>query len=184
MNANDVLIDFLEDNRRRLHRLFDVISDECLFWKPEAEANNIAVTVWHMARILDVYLTQQVKGWASEEECWFRQGWANQTQYDPRGNGQNGWGMLTGYTQEEVAAIPQFTKEQIIGYLNDVYDIAKEYLAVTSIEKLLTPGIGFHGRYTQYQCIQMALLDNIRHLGEVFAIHARQDRQNQEAIWN
>jgi hypothetical protein len=76
MNANDVLIDFLEDNRRRLHRLFDVISDECLFWKPEAEANNIAVTVWHMARILDVYLTQQVKGWASEEECWFRQGWA------------------------------------------------------------------------------------------------------------
>ena len=184
MNANDILIDFLEDNRRRLHRLFAVISDECLYCKPEAEANNIAVTVWHMARILDVYLTQQVRGWASEEECWFRLGWANQARYDPRGNGQNGWGMLTGYTQEEVAAIPHFTNEQLLRYLDDVYDTVKDYLADTPIEKLLAPASGFQGRYTQYQCIQMALLDNIRHLGEVFAIHARQDRQNKEAIWN
>jgi DinB family protein len=184
MNANDVLIDLLEDNRRRLHRLFVIISDEGLYWKPEAGANNVAVTVWHMARILDVYLTQHVKGWASEAEGWFRQGWANKTQYDPRGHGRSGWGTLTGYTQEEVATIPQFTKEQLLGYLDEVYDTVKEYLASTPIEKLLTPSIGFHGRYTQYQCIQMALLDNIRHLGEVFAIHARQDRQNQEAIWN
>jgi hypothetical protein len=184
MNANDVLIDLLEDNRRRLHRLFSMIDSECLFWKPEAEVNNIAVTVWHMARILDVYLTQQIRGRTSDEECWFRQGWADQTHYDPRGHGQNGWGMLTGYTQEEVAMIPQFTKEQIVGYLDDVYNTAKGYLENTTITKLLTPAIGFHGRYTQYQCIQMALLDNIRHLGEVFAIHARRDRKNQEAIWN
>jgi hypothetical protein len=184
MNANYVLIDFLEDNRRRLHRLFAVISDESLFWKPAAEANNIAVTVWHMARILDVYLTQQVRGWASEEECWFQQDWANQTHYDPRGKGLNGFGMLTGYTQEEVAAIPHFTKEQILGYLDNVYDMVERYLEKTPIETLVTPGIGFQGKYTQYQCIQMALLDNIRHLGEVFAIHARQEPKKKEAIWN
>lgn len=184
MNANDVLIDLLEDNRRRLHRLFDVISDEGLLWNPEVEANNIAITVWHMARILDVFLIQYAKGCASEEECWFRQGWALQTNYDPRGNGLNGWGMLTGYTQEEVAKIPQFTKDQILGYLDDVYNTVKEYLEATPIEKPLTPGVGFRGKYTQYQCIQMALLDNIRHLGEVFAIHARHDRKNKEAVWN
>jgi hypothetical protein len=184
MNANDVLINLLEDNRRRLYRSFAIISDEGLYWKPEAEANNIAVTVWHMARIIDVYLTQQVKGWVSVEECWFQQGWANQTHYDPRGNGQNGLGMLTGYTQEEVALIPQFTKEQLLGYLDNVYNAVKNYLKGTPIEELLTPAIGFQGRYTKYQCIQMALLDNIRHLGEVFAIYARQDRKNKEAIWN
>lgn len=183
MNANDVLIDLLEDNRRRLKRLFDVISEECLFWRPEAEANNIAVTVWHMARIFDVYLIQQVRGGASEEEYWFQGGWAKQTHYDPHGLGQNGWGMLTGYTQEEVAMMPRFTKEQLLGYLDDVYNAVKEYLESTPIEKLLTAAIGFNGRYTQYQCIQMALLDNIRHLGEVITIHARQDRKNQEAIW-
>jgi len=184
MNANDVLIDLLEDNRRRLHRLFDVISDDCLFWKPVSEANNIAITVWHMARIFDVFLTQQAKGYTSEEECWFRHDWAHQTNYDPRGSGQNGWGMLTGYTQEEVAAMPQFTKEQILGYLDDVYNTVKEYLENTPTEILLTPGIGFQGRFTQYQCIQMALLDNVRHLGEVFAIHAKKDRQDKDAVWN
>ena len=176
MNVNDVLIDLFEDNRRRLHRLFDAMSDEAMFWKPEAEANNIAVTVWHMARMLDVFLTQQAKGCVSEEEGWFRHGWSEQTGYDPRGKGLNGWGMLTGYTQEEVAGIPQLTREQLLGYLNEVYDAVKEYLAGTSMEQLQTPGAGFDGKYTKYQCIQMALLDNVRHLGEIFAIAARWNR--------
>jgi hypothetical protein len=179
MNANDVLIDLLEDNKRRLHRVFGAISDECVIWKPEADANNIAITVWHMARIFDVFLTQQAKGDLAEEECWYRHGWAEQTGYDPRGIGQNGWGMLTGYTQEEVAAIPQLTGGRMLGYLDEVYDMVKEFLASTPIEKLQTPAAGFDGRYTKYQCIQMALLDNVRHLGEVYAIKARWDRQTQ-----
>ena len=96
MNANDVLIDLLEDNRRRLHRLFSAISDECVYWKPDKESNNIEVTVWHMARILDVFFILQFKGDSSAEECWFKNGWAKQTGYDPSGIGLNGWGMLTG----------------------------------------------------------------------------------------
>jgi hypothetical protein len=177
MNANDVLIDLLEDNRRRLQRVFGVMSNDCVFWKPEADANNIEITVWHMARIFDVFLTQQVKGELSEYECWFKYGWAGQTGYDPRGVGQNGWGMLTGYTQEEVTAIPHLTREQILGYLDKVYDVVKEYLASTPLEKMQTPGAGFGGKYTKYQCIQMALLDNVRHLGEIYAIKAGWDRQ-------
>ncbi len=177
MNANDVLIDLLEDNRRRLQRVVGAISDESLVWKPEADANNIAVTIWHMARIFDVFLTQQAKGDLAEEECWFRHGWAKQTGYDPRGIGQNGWGMLADYSQEEVAAIPQLTRVQMLGYLDGVYDTVKEYLTSTSMEKLQTPAVGFDGRYTKYQCIQMALLDNVRHLGEIYAIKARMERQ-------
>jgi hypothetical protein len=184
MNANDVLIDLLEDNRRRLYRGLDEMSDECLRWQPEAGANNILVTIWHMARILDVFLILQAEGCASEEECWFRCDWAEQTGYDPRGIGQNGWGMLTGYTQDEVTAIPSLTREQALGYLNDVYDTVKEYLINTPMESLEMPGIGFKGKYSQYQCIQMALLDNVRHLGEIFAIQSswkRRRRQNGKA---
>jgi hypothetical protein len=176
MNANDVLIDLLEDNRRRLRRVFGAMRDDCLVWRPEVDANSIAITIWHMARILDVFLTQQAKGDLPEEECWFQQGWAAQTGYDPRGIGSNGWGMLTGYTPEEVAAIPPITREQVLGYLDQVYDGVKEYLAGTPIEKLLTPAAGFDGKYTKYQCIQMALMDNVRHLGEIFAIKARWER--------
>ena len=177
MNVNDLLIDLLEDNRRRLHRVFDAISDDCMFWKPEAEANNIAVTVWHMARIFDVFLTQQAKGDLAEEECWYQHGWAEQTGYYPRGIGQNGWGMLTGYTQEEVAAMPRLTREQVLGYSDEVYDTVKKYLKNIPLEKMQMPGAGFEGKYSHYQCIQMALLDNVRHLGEILAIKARWDRK-------
>jgi hypothetical protein len=176
MNANEVLIDLLEDNRRRLQRLFNAIPDECVFWKPEPEANNIAITVWHMARMFDVFLTLQAKGDAPEAECWFQRGWADRTGYDPVGTGQNGWGMLTGYTQAEVAAMPHLTREQVLEYLNQVYDTVREYLASTPEELLLMPGAGFEGRYTQYQCIQMPLMDNVRHLGEIFAIKASWER--------
>jgi hypothetical protein len=177
MNANDVLIDLLEDNRRRLHRGINKMSAECILWKPEADANSIAITIWHMARIFDVFLTQQAKGDLAGEECWFRNGWVEQTGYDPRGKGLFGWGMLTGYTQEEVEVMPQLTREHVLTYLDEVYDTVKEYLAGISMEKLQTPGAGFDGRYTIYQCIQMPLLDNVRHLGEIFAIEARWNRQ-------
>jgi hypothetical protein len=177
MNANDVLIDLLEDNRRRLKRLVAGMSDDCLQWKPEAEANSIAITIWHMARILDVFLTQQAKGEPPAEECWFRGGWAAQTGYDPRGRGLNGWGMLTGFTQEEVDAIPPISREQILGYLDQVYDITREYLAATAEEILQTPAPGFEGKYSRYQCIQMPLMDNVRHLGEVYSIAARWERK-------
>jgi len=180
MNANEVLIDILEDNHRRLLRLFDSLGDECAFWKPEADANSIAVTVWHMARIFDVFLFLQAKGGVPEDECWFRHGWSQQTKYDPRGLGLNGWGMLTGYTQEDVAALPQLTREQLLGYLNTVYDTIKEYLTTTPIEKLLMAGAGFEGKYSQYQCIQMPLLDNVRHLGEIFAIKASWERHTKD----
>jgi DinB superfamily len=177
MNANDVLIDLLEDNRRRILRLLGTMSDQCVFWRPEADANNIAVTIWHMARIFDVFLTQQAKGDLSEEECWFHNGWAKQTGYDPRGLGLNGWGMLTEYTQDEVAAVPLLKKDQLLKYLNEVYDAVKEYLICMSMRKLLTPGSGLDRKYTKYQWIQMALLDNVRHLGEIYGIQARWSRQ-------
>ena len=178
MNANDVLIDLLEDNRRRLQRVFDAINDECLFWKPDLQSNNIAITVWHMARIFDVFLTQQARGAPAEEECWFRGGWSERTGYDPRGSGQNGWGMLTGYTTAEAANVPQLSRKQLRGYLNEVYDTVREYLTMTPMERLLTSSAGFEGRYTKYQCVQMALLDNVRHLGEIYAIQARWDRES------
>ena len=178
MNANDVLIDLLEDNRRRLQRVFDSVNDECIYWKPDPESNSIAITVWHMARIFDVFLTQQAKGEPAQEEGWFRGGWLEQTGYDPRGIGQNGWGMLTGYTLTEASQIPQLTRKELIGYLDEVYDTVRDYLTNTPIESLLTPSAGFDGRYTRYQCIQMALLDNVRHLGEIYAIQARWDRES------
>lgn len=172
------MIDLLEDNRRRLFRLLAAINDEILYWQPEAGANNMAITIWHMARIFDVFLTRQALGHPAEAECWLKHGWATKTGYDPRGLGQNGWGMLTGYTRAEVAAMPTLTRDQIIGYLNAVYDAVGAFLTETQPEDLFLPGVGFDGRYSKHQCVQMALLDNVRHLGELYAIKAGWERRH------
>jgi hypothetical protein len=176
MNANDVLIDLLEDNRRRLHRVIGEMSDERLHWTPDPGANSIAVTVWHMGRLFDVFLTRQTNGDPVENECWFSHGWARKTGYDPRGIGRDGWGSVNGYTLEEVAAIPRFTGEQLLAYFDDVHDTVKAYLENTPMAELQTAGAGFDGRYTKYQCVQMALLDNARHLGEIFTLNAMGER--------
>ena len=178
MNANDVLIDLLEDNRRRLHRVIGEMSDDLLHWTPDPGANSIAITVWHMGRLFDVFLTRQVNGDIAEKECWFSRGWAHKMGYDPRGIGRDGWGSVNGYTAVEVAAIPRFTREQLLAYFDDVHDTVKTYLRNTPIDELQTAASGFDGQYTRYQCIQMALLDNVRHLGEIFSLRAMWDRRN------
>jgi len=178
MSANDVIIDLLDDTRRRLHRVMGQISTECLHWTPDSEANSIAVTLWHMGRLFDVFLTQQAHGQGAENECWMRLGWAERTGYDPRGIGRDGWGSVNGYTLEEVAAIPRFSTAQLLGYIDDVYDTVKATVSDTPMEQLQTPGAGFEGRYSKYQCIQMALMDNARHLGEILTLKVMWERQN------
>jgi hypothetical protein len=41
---------------------------------------------------------------------------------------------------------------------------------------LLTTAPGFEGRFSKYQCIQMALMDNARHLGEIYTLKAMWER--------
>lgn len=181
LNGNEVMIDYLDDNVRRLKRAMERISHTCLHWTPGPGANSISVTVWHMGRLLDVFLTQQVKGESPENESWFRCGWAQRTGYDPRGLGRDGWGSVNGYTPEEVAAIPRFTKEQVLGYLDDVCDALRTYVRNTPMADLTGAAPGFEGHYTKYQVASMALLDNVRHLGEIYALKAMWDRENADA---
>lgn len=176
-SVNDVLIDLLDDNRRRLGRLLDRTDDRCFFWAPDAATNNIALTIWHMGRLFDVFVFQHGRGDEAEQERWFQGGWAEKVRYDPRGIGRDGWGSLNDYTPAELAAIPQMKRETLLGYLDDVYEAARRTLRETPNEILQAPAAGFEGRYTLYQCIQMALMDNVRHLGEIYALKARWERE-------
>ncbi len=42
--------------------------------------------------------------------------------------------------------------------------------------ELAEPAPGFDGHYTKYQVLSMALLDNVRHLGEVRTLKAMWER--------
>jgi hypothetical protein len=179
-SVGDVLIDLLEDNRRRLRRVLDQMGDNCFYWMPDFETNSIAITIWHMGRFFDVFMTQQAQGSSAEAECWFRNNWVERTGYDPRGVGRDGWGSLNEYTPDEVASIPPMSVEQLLGYLDDVYDTAEEYIRSMSNEELQKMAPGFEGQFSKYQCIQMALMDNVRHLGEIYALKAWWERETRK----
>lgn len=176
MNANDVLIDLMADTQRRLHRFFNDFPKDLLYWQPQPGANSIGITLWHMGRLMDVFLFKQIKGEPDEHQCWYRDGWSRRSGYDPRGLGRNGWGTLNDYTPEEVAAIPEMTQEFLLGYVDDVIQKTTTYVINYDIEELLLPAVGWDAKYTRYQVITMAMMDQSRHLGELYAIKAMWER--------
>lgn len=167
LTANDVMVDYLDDNLRRLKRTLTGISNDCLYWQADPEANSIATILWHMGRLLDVFYTQLILELPSDQERWIVGGWAAKTCYDPRGLGQNGWGSVNQYTRQEVAAMPKFGLELLLSFIDDVYGTVRAYISSTPMSILAEAAPGFDGGFTRYQVISMALMDNVRHLGEI-----------------
>ena len=179
LTGAEVMVDYLDDNLRRLKRDLEGVDDACLHWKIDETANSIALTLWHMGRLLDVFFTRLALGRPPEEESWFQGGWVGRCGYDPRGLGREGWGSLNEYSLEEVLAVPRFSKDDLMGYLDQVYDTVRRYLQKTPMNQLAEPGAGFGGKFTRYQVISMALIDNVRHLGEIRLIKSLWYRQQE-----
>jgi len=172
LSGNEVMVDYLDDNLRRLKRTLAGITDDCLHWQSDPESNSIATNLWHMGRILDVFFTRLALGLPSHEERWIAGGWAEKTGYDPRGLGRDGWGSVNEYSREEVAAMPKFDLVLLLDFIAEVYDTVRAYISDTPSKSLAAPAPGFEGQFTQYQVISMALADNIRHLGEIRLIQS------------
>ena len=177
MSRKDVLYELMSDNSRRVHDLLDNGPVEMLYWLPDGEGNNIAVTIWHTSRVSDLFLNQHVKGTTAVGELWFASGWAQKTGYDPRGIGTNGWGMLTGYSADEVKAIPRFRVEDLKGYYDEVMAHVRAYLEQTPDEVLDQTAVGYGGKQTNYFWIRHPLFDLTRHVGEMLAIKAMWERK-------
>jgi hypothetical protein len=176
LKGNEVLIDILDDNQRRLMRDLNDITPECLYWQVDEDANSIAVILWHMGRILDVFFHQLTLGLPAIQERWFKGGWASKTGYDPRGIGRDGWGSVNEYSREEVAVMPKFELGLLLEFIDDVYTTLRKFLKDSEMSELSEPAIGFNGKFTKYQVISMALMDNIRHVGEIRLIKSLWER--------
>ena len=178
MQGKNLLLDLLEDNNKRVHQLLDEVTDECLHWQSDPEANSIAVTLWHASRAFDVFMTQHIKDEPNEKEVWIQSGWAERSGYDPRGLGTNGWGMLTGYSPDEMRQIPQFEKDVLLGYYDEMVDVIRIYVEKTGEEELAQDAPGFEGRRTKFYWVRHPLFDLTRHVGEMLALKAMWERQH------
>ena len=175
MNDIEVLLDWLQDLAKNMREEIESLSVEDLAWQPDAEANTIGVTVWHMARWLDVLAVQTLQREAPEQEQWHTRGWTKKTGYDPRGIGYRGLGVVTGYTLEEVKVIPRLTAENLLAYFEQTSEALSEQL------RLLPPGTLHQpptptSRRTVYESIKPILQGCFGHVGEIEALKAMRAR--------
>ena len=182
MNHKDVLIDMLQHFAFGLHRTIKDLPKEALQWQPDLEANNIAVTVWHICRALDLLKVKILENLPDQEQLWYARGWASKTNYDPTGLGIAGFGNLAGYTLEQVKEIPILSAGESLEYFNQVYDALNDYLAQLKLEALEKPPIGWPAAAGEspekvYEVLFMFLMDTREHLGEIKAIKAMWNRK-------
>lgn len=52
---------------------------EVLQWQPDPEANNIAVTVWHICRALNHLKVKILENQPDQKQFWVAVGWASRT---------------------------------------------------------------------------------------------------------
>ena len=186
MTDKELLHDLLQDFAGTLWWTIHKLPLDALRWQPDDEANNIAITVWHISRSFDVLTVRALQNGQFTDEAWYTAGWAERTGYSPHGIGFAGWGTLAGFTQAEVKAIPILTADELLDYFGQVRDAFDTYLDEMPAESLYLPPIGWpdpsHLSYqpeTACACIRAILMDTREHLGEIKAIKAMWERRFQ-----
>ena len=182
MTDKELLLDLFQTLADALRRTIQDLPLDILRWQPDEEANNVAVTVWHISRAFDLFKVRFFEDRTPEEELWHAQGWAAKTGYDSRGIGGRGFGNLYGYTQEEVEAVPILPAEDLLAYFDQVYEAMIAYLHDLPAEMLYQPAAGSPiEEYTTYRWLRNLLVDGLAHWGEIKAILHMWERRNRAA---
>jgi DinB family protein len=176
MQDVEIFADLVQKLARDVRDEIAALSPEELVWQPDAEGNSIGVTVWHFSRWLDVLVVQVLENRPAEQEQWFTRGWAQRTGYDPRGVGYRGLGVLTGYTQPEVAAIPALPAEELLSYLDQVTGALRQHLLGMGPGALYQPAPGLGGKRSAYEWLTTLLMGCFGHVGEIEALKAMRAR--------
>lgn len=176
MRDAELIADLLQYLPQRVREEIESLSPGELFWQPDNEGNNIAVTVWHFSRWLDMLCVRALQNRPRTEERWYRDGWATKTGYDPAGIGYAGLGVLTGYTPAEVAAVPLLPAEDLLTYLDQVCTALSEEILALPDGALHQPVPGLGAPRTAYNWLRTVIMGSFGHVGEIEAIKALYSR--------
>lgn len=173
MNTQELLLDWLDTLAARLVEEIEAVSTHAFEWQPDAEANNIALTLWHIGRSWDILTTRVLQKQPVEQEIWHQAGWRDRTGYDPRGKGWDGVGNLAGYTPAEVAEIPAQSQADLLTYVKQTHAAFHTAIARLSSNALAE----VVEDQSRYDWISNFIRDGYEHLGEIKAIKAMWQRQ-------
>lgn len=170
MRDTALMAKWFDDIATAVRRRISQTDEAALEWRADDRGNNVRETVWHMARWIDV-LERVAGGTDSSAERWIADGWAARTGYDPRGIGDDGLGVLSGYTFEEVLRIPRLGAQELLAYLDSVVAPLAERLRAAdddSAPRLVRRATGI-------------LQGCFGHIGEIDALLAIRERAAQRA---
>lgn len=106
----------------------DGLDDATLARCPAAQCNSMAWTLWHMNRVVDMFVHTRLR---SQPQRWIRDGW-----YETFGMQENPEDRGVGWTAEQVAAWTPPAKEVQVGYYEAIKHAARAYLASLSRAEL------------------------------------------------
>ena len=124
MDAKEVIIKALEQSWGFLTKALDGLTQEEFAWSPGPECNSIAFTLWHTARVEDLFVNRIIK---REKELYVTEGWQKKM-----GTPDKAYQL----TLEELRAWPVPKMEELRKYANAVHEKTMAFLNSVSAGKL------------------------------------------------
>ena len=167
-----VLVEWCRDLEQEMAARLQLMTPEDLTWQPHPHSNSAGVTVWHVARWLDVLATRAFTGQSAQDDLWHTEGWRDLTDYEPDGIGYLGLGTLTGYTPQEMRAVPALPADALGRYLSQSTARLIEQIGLLDGKLRQVPG----HRLSPYQTIAGTLQGSFGHIGEIDTLVALRAR--------
>jgi hypothetical protein len=174
MQDIDLLIEWIADIEHNTRDEVEHLSQDQLDWQPADQMNSIGLTIWHFSRWLDFILVRGLQNKPPDQEQWFTRGWKDKTGYDPSGKGFRGFGAITGFTWEEVQAIPSLSADELLTYLGQVSNALQEHLRALGSEALQQPTPGLGSERTVYGWLKPIVQGCFGHIGEIETLKTMQ----------
>ena len=173
VGAAQALVHWCQDLEQELTARLGLVSPDELSWQPHPDSNSAAVTVWHVARWFDVLGSRAFTGRPARDDLWHTKGWLELTGYEPDGIGFAGLGTLTGYTPEEMRAVPVMDAPSLSLYFAQSSARLIEHITELDDELLRAPGASGLSPYT---AISGTVQGSFGHIGEIDALIALHSR--------
>jgi uncharacterized damage-inducible protein DinB len=152
--ARMALDEYLSDLKKALGGL----TPEERRFQPASHAHHIDFAVWHMARVEDDWVQRFAQ---RTDTVWERDGWPQRLGLPVKGSG-------SGYSAEQVAALPRFNLYDVMAYFEAVREATLSYLdGLTQDELEISPDPDQRPGYTIGKMFSHVIVEESQHLGQV-----------------
>ena len=103
----DIYREMVEEMSERLAQEIAPLTEAQIANRPGPKLNPIGFILFHVLRAWERDLNHLILGQLPMEDTWHRLGLSDETGFEPTGTGYQGWGNGTGYSDEEVDALPK-----------------------------------------------------------------------------